>query len=202
MSVAATVASSTLPVRTSTPELTARTMTSRTPATRTLATVTLAGVLLLAGCNAQPAAQPVASPTIAAAATPAAGPTIAPAPTTARRVSAVLDGVTLSLEVAETAAERSVGLMGRTAVPAGTGMVFRFDAPSTDRFYMFQVAIPLRAVFIRSGRVVSSVVMPPCGLADPTACPTFGADGPYDTVVETDPATLPDVQPGDTFALL
>ena len=147
----------------------------------------LAGALALSGCSSseeQPAAAPTASE-----------------PVQDERVQAVLDGVELELEVADTAQERAVGLMRRESVPPGTGMVFRYDEPSTGRYYMFDVPIPLRAVFVRDGRVVSTVVMPPCGLDDPVACPTYGADGPYDTVVETAPETLPDVAPGDAFEL-
>ncbi|CAN5205217.1 hypothetical protein BH24ACT10_BH24ACT10_15370 [soil metagenome] len=117
------------------------------------------------------------------------------------RVSAVLGGVELELEVADEPAERAVGLMRRTSVPDGTGMVFLFDEAVSTRFYMFDVPIPLTAVFIRDGAVVSSVLMPPCEESEPGACPTYGADGPFDTVVETAPATLPDVQPGDRFEL-
>lgn len=117
------------------------------------------------------------------------------------RVSAVLGGVELELEVAAEPAERAVGLMRRTSVPDGTGMVFLFDEAVSTRFYMFDVPIPLTAVFIRDGAVVSSVLMPPCEESEPGACPTYGADGSFDTVVETAPATLPDVQPGDRFEL-
>lgn len=117
------------------------------------------------------------------------------------RASAVLGGVKLELEVADEPAERAVGLMRRTSVPDGTGMVFLFDEAVSTRFYMYDVPIPLKAVFIRDGAVVSSVVMPPCEESEPRACPTYGADGPFDTVVETAPATLPDVQPGDRFEL-
>ncbi len=117
------------------------------------------------------------------------------------RVEAVLDGVELELEVADTPDERAVGLMRRESVPPGTGMVFLYDEPSTGHYYMYDVPIPLRAVFVREGVVVSTVVMPPCGLDVPADCPTYGADGPYDTVVETAPATLPDVEPGDAFEL-
>lgn len=117
------------------------------------------------------------------------------------RVTAVLGGVALELEVADEPAERAVGLMRRTSVPAGTGMVFLFDEAVASRFYMYDVPIPLKAVFIRAGAVVSSVVMPPCEEGEPAVCPTYGADGPFDTVVETAPATLPDVQPGDRFEL-
>lgn len=125
----------------------------------------------------------------------------APAPS-AERVRATLDGVELLLEVADDEQERAVGLMRRTSVPPGTGMVFVYDELVEHRFYMFDVPIPLKAVFLRDGKVVSVVVMPPCeqGLS-PQQCPTYGADGPYDTVVETDPDTLPDVAPGDRFEL-
>jgi uncharacterized membrane protein (UPF0127 family) len=139
-----------------------------------------AALVLLAGCSAD------GSPTSAGS---------------GDRVTAVLDGVDLVLEIADTPQERAVGLMGRESVPPGTGMVFRFDAPSEGRFYMFMVAVPLQAVFIRDGRVVSSVLMPPCRETEPQACPTYGADGPYDTVVETAPETLPDVRPGDVFTV-
>ena len=157
------------------------------------ASLLLAGALVLTGCSSSSAGT--------AAAPPSAAP---PSPTASvgdERVRAVLDGVELELEVADTPQERAVGLMRRQSVPPGTGMVFRYDEPSEGRYYMFQVPIPLRAVFVRDGRVVSTVVMPPCGLDDPSACPTYGADGPYDTVVETAPETLPDVQPGDAFEL-
>ena len=117
------------------------------------------------------------------------------------RVRAVLDGVELSLEVADEPSERAVGLMRRTEVPPGTGMVFLYDELSDGRYYMFDVPVPLRAVFVRDGRVVSSVLMPPCEEPVPQDCETYGADGPYDTVVETAPETLPDVQPGDVLEL-
>ena len=129
----------------------------------------------------------------------------APAPSTAppeERVRATLDGVRLTLEVADTVEERAVGLMRRESVPPGTGMVFLYDEPTEGRFYMYDVPIPLRAVFVRDGEVLLSVLMPPCeqGLA-PDECPTYGPDQQFDTVVETAPGTLPDVQPGDRLVL-
>ena len=148
-----------------------------------------------------------AATALAGCSSSAGGPADEPAAASAQptpeqeQVEAVLDGVELRLEVADTVQERAVGLMRRESVPPGTGMVFLYDEPSTGRFYMYDVPIPLRAVFVRDGEVVSTVVMPPCGLDDPAACPTYGADGPYDTVVETAPETLPDVQPGDPFEL-
>ncbi len=148
----------------------------------------LAAALALTGCSSSDEAD--ASPAAAA-----------PEPSADQRVTGVLDGVELSLEVADTAEERAVGLMRRGSVPPGTGMVFLYDEPSTGRYYMFAVPVPLRATFVSAGRVVSTVVMPPCEQSDPASCPTYGADAPYDTVVETAPDTLTDVAPGDAFEL-
>jgi uncharacterized membrane protein (UPF0127 family) len=118
------------------------------------------------------------------------------------RIRGTLDGVRLELEVADTVEERAVGLMRRTSVPRGTGMVFLFEEPSESGFYMYDVPIPLRAVFVRDGKVVHQVVMPPCEKGvRPQDCPTYGPDEPYDTVVETAPETLPDVQRGDRLEL-
>lgn len=161
---------------------------------------------LLAGCSddaassgaaGQPPAAPASAVPSSSALTAAAGA----ADPSAERVQAVLDGVQLELEVADDGPERNRGLTGRTSVPPGTGMVFRYEELSENRYWMFGVPIPLRAVFVREGRVVSTVLMPPCTEADSADCPTYGADEPYDTVVETAPETLLDVAPGDRFEL-
>ena len=94
------------------------------------------------------------------------------------------------VEVADDEQERAVGLMRRAEVPLGTGMVFLYDAPSTGRYYMFDVSVPLTAVFAREGQVVGVVDMPPCAEPQPQDCPTYGPDAPFDTVLETAPATL------------
>jgi hypothetical protein len=100
------------------------------------------------------------------------------------------DAPPVQAEVADTPQERAVGLMRRSSVPRGTGMVFRYDAPSTGRYYMFDVEVPLLAVFASQGRVVGVIEMPPCPEAEAAACPTYGPDVPFDTVLETAPETL------------
>lgn len=131
---------------------------------------------------------------------PAAGPVPAPSPSV-ETVPARLGDVPLVLEVADTPEERAVGLMGREQVPPGTGMVFRYDEPVVARFYMFRVPVPLTAVFILGDRVVHTVVMPPCPHKDPQACPRYGPDAAFDTVVETAPETVASVRVGDAFSL-
>ncbi len=136
----------------------------------------LAG-LLLSGCSAdEPAA--VTTPTTSTTST---GPTVA---------VRVGQATTVRAEVADTEPEREVGLMDRTDVPPGTGMVFRWDAPSYDKFYMFQTKVPLTAVFASGGRVVGVYDMTPCPSAQPQECPLYGPDASYDTVLETAPETL------------
>jgi uncharacterized membrane protein (UPF0127 family) len=140
--------------------------------------VLLAALLLSAGCS---------------------GPAEPPQAVAAQdeRVRAVLGEVELLLEVADEPSERAFGLMQRESVPPGTGMLFRYDAPVQTRFFMYDVQAPLTAAFLRDGRVVYAVVMPPCELDVPQDCPTYGPDEPFDTVVETAPETLPDVRVGD-----
>ncbi len=115
---------------------------------------------------------------------------------------AQLGDVPLVLEVADTAEERATGLMGRQEVPPGTGMIFRYDEPVNARFYMYRVPVPLTAVFVLQGRVVHTVLMPPCTATDPQACPRYGPASAFDTVVETAPHTSARVKVGDTLTVL
>ena len=141
---------------------------------------------LLVGCSSA-GTPPAAAPTSAAASAPT--------------ITGVLGDVRLQLEVADTAEERATGLMGRPELPPGRGMVFLYDAPVVAKFYMFRVPVPLAATFVLDGRVVHTVVMPPCAEQDPKACPRYGPDSPFDTVVETAPATAEGVRIGDPFTL-
>lgn len=150
-----------------------------------LAALALAGLL---GCSG---AGPGTGPGTEAASPAAPGQT----------VRAQLGDVALELEVADDPQERARGLMGRTAVPPGTGMLFRFDEPVVSSFYMYRVPVPLHAAFVLDGRVVFTVVMPPCEEPEPRACPTYGPGTPFDMVVETSPETARGVQAGDRLVL-
>jgi len=63
--------------------------------------------------------------------------------------------VEVSLEVAATRAERERGLMSRTSLAEGRGMLFVFDADGNQSFWMKNTLIPLDLLFIaRDGTVV------------------------------------------------
>jgi len=155
--------------------------------------------------------------------TPAtAGPGGAAAPTTAsaapgtgaRTVAYRLEPaggrpVTVRLEVAADPAARARGLMGRTEVPDGTGMVFLYPGDVAEAYWMKDTLVPLSIAFVAAdGRVVSVAEMTPCQ-ADP--CPSYPPAGSYryavelaagafdaagvgegDKVVPEDPAALPE----------
>ncbi|HEX9343274.1 MAG TPA: DUF192 domain-containing protein [Actinomycetota bacterium] len=90
--------------------------------------------------------------------------------------------VGVSVEVAATPAARERGLMGRTSVPAGTGMVFLMPSDTTVRFWMKDTLVPLSIAFVAAdGHVVEVDEMPPCH-ANP--CPTYGPNRPYRSAIE------------------
>ncbi|WP_161785410.1 DUF192 domain-containing protein [Paenirhodobacter enshiensis] len=79
-----------------------------------------------------------------------------------------------SIEVAQTEADRARGLMERSSMPAGAGMLFIYPTPRTVQFWMHDTLIPLDMLFFdAAGRLVSlhSGARP----MDDTAIPSGGA---------------------------
>src|ERR687890_2297882 len=90
--------------------------------------------------------------------------------------------MTVRLEVAADPAARARGLMGRTEVPEGTGMVFLYPRDVAEAYWMKNTLVPLSIAFVAAdGRVVSVAEMTPC-TADP--CPSYPPAGPYRYAVE------------------
>ena len=59
-----------------------------------------------------------------------------------------------SIEIADTAKERAVGLMFREKMPASAGMLFAFAPPKHAQFWMKNTLIPLDMIFANAtGRV-------------------------------------------------
>lgn len=106
--------------------------------------------------------------------------------------------LTLQVEVADSGAERSTGLSGRTEVPEGTGMAFVFDAPSRPAFWMQDTLVPLSIMWVLDGTVVDVAEMQPCPPG--TDCPLYqpaDPDAVFDLAVEAAAGTFADVRPGD-----
>lgn len=94
------------------------------------------------------------------------------------------DGAAASLTawVADTPQKRALGLMNRTELPEGAGMVFVFPADNSGGFWMKHTLIPLSIAYLSADGVVLSVLeMEPC-TADP--CPVYDPGVPYRYAVE------------------
>ena len=85
------------------------------------------------------------------------------------------DGSTVHVELANTEAERAYGLMGRTKLPEGRGMLFIHDQPGHYAYWMYHCKIGLDIIWMDPNhRIVEmSPDTPPCkGKA--STCPSYG----------------------------
>lgn len=68
----------------------------------------------------------------------------------------------ISAQVAATPEQRSVGLMWRQDMPANEGMLFVFEKPSQQCFWMKNTLLPLTAAFVEDdGTIVNLADMKP-----------------------------------------
>ena len=90
------------------------------------------------------------------------------------------DGKIFQVEVARTPIERTRGLMFRTNLSEDRGMLFIFDRPDKNLFWMKTTLIPLDILWMDSKKRIIHIEsqVPPCKL-DP--CPVYGptADSLY-----------------------
>lgn len=71
--------------------------------------------------------------------------------------------VLVNAEHADDVAERGQGLMCRSVVPDGTGMLFEFSSESPQGFWMFNTYIPLDIVYLNHAKLaVDAKSMSPC----------------------------------------
>lgn len=107
------------------------------------------------------------------------------APRAANTLVMLPDGSTVHVELATTDAQREYGLMGRTILPEGRGMLFVHKEDTEHGYWMYHCRIPLDIVWMdQSHRIVEmSPNTPPCrGKAD--SCPTYGGHEPSEYVLE------------------
>jgi uncharacterized protein len=77
----------------------------------------------------------------------------------------------IDAQVAATPIQRQIGLMHRTSMPAHEGMLFVFEQPGTQCFWMRNTLIPLTAAFVADdGRIVNLADMQP--MSEQSHCST------------------------------
>ena len=96
------------------------------------------------------------------------------------------NGTVIQAELATSFGERQRGLMNRTELAAGRGMLFEFEQAALHRFWMFGTLIPLDIIWLDPDRrvVFISADTPPCESSNPGECPTFGPQQPSRFVLE------------------
>ena len=67
------------------------------------------------------------------------------------------NNISVALEIADTDAEKTQGLMGRTNLPEKRGMVFVFRPARTVTFWMKDTLISLDMIFINRGKIVNII---------------------------------------------
>ena len=96
------------------------------------------------------------------------------------------NGAVIQAELATSFGERQRGLMNRTELAAGRGMLFEFEQAALHRFWMFGTLIPLDIIWLDPDRrvVFISADTPPCESSNPGECPTYGPQQPSRFVLE------------------
>jgi uncharacterized membrane protein (UPF0127 family) len=101
----------------------------------------------------------------------------------------------IDVEIAEAPKEKQLGLMFRTDLPEGTGMLFPYGEPQELTMWMHNTYIPLDMVFIRADGVVHRIEK----RAEPLSDRVIPSEGPVSAVLEL-PAGATDrlgLKPGD-----
>ena len=97
------------------------------------------------------------------------------------------DTVSLFVEVARSAAQKTQGLMERQSLPDSMGMLFVYDdvQPADAGFWMYRTRIPLDIAFADSaGTIVSIRAMEPCAARLAAGCPTYAPGAEYRYALE------------------
>jgi uncharacterized protein len=103
------------------------------------------------------------------------------------RLVSSTDTAMLTLELAESTEQHTLGLMERRSLAANAGMLFVYPntQPESSAFWMFRTRIPLDIAFIDSAGVIRTIqTMKPCESRMIEGCPSYPAGAPYRVALE------------------
>lgn len=64
-----------------------------------------------------------------------------------------ISGINLKIEIADTLPKQARGLSGRDSLCEDCGMLFVYDAPKTQRFWMKDMKFPLDIIFMSDNKI-------------------------------------------------
>ena len=97
------------------------------------------------------------------------------------------DTARLTVQLAETEAQRTMGLMERRTLAPDAGMLFLYSEtqPDSAAFWMFRTRIALDIAFIDSlGTIRTVLTMQPCPSDLAQGCPSYPPTSPYRAALE------------------
>ena len=103
------------------------------------------------------------------------------------RVASRADTSTVTVELASTTEQQTMGLMERRDLGPDAGMLFLYQGmqPESSAFWMFRTRIPLDIAFIDSVGVIRSLqTMAPCTSVLAAGCPSYAARARYVAALE------------------
>jgi uncharacterized membrane protein (UPF0127 family) len=100
-----------------------------------------------------------------------------------------IDGKEYKLEIADTSAKRTKGLMEREKLAENEGMLFIFPQEARHSFWMYKTLIPLKMVWLDSNWEIVHVEenVPPCAEENPLKCLSYTSNKPAKYVIEINP---------------
>ena len=112
---------------------------------------------------------------------------VLPFDTASVRIAARKDTTRVTVLLAESQEQHTLGLMERRSLAPNAGMLFLYPAtqPATAGYWMFRTRIPLDIAFVdRTGLIRSILTMQPCTSDLAMGCPTYPPGAAYRATLE------------------
>lgn len=94
-------------------------------------------------------------------------------------------GAVFEVEIADTEAERAIGLSGRRSLPSDHGMLFLFDRPQLLEFHMKDCYMPIDIAFLDADRRILNLATMPVEPAPARPTRQYVSFGPAQYALET-----------------
>jgi hypothetical protein len=112
---------------------------------------------------------------------------VLPFDTATMRMTSAQDTARITVLLAESGEQHTLGLMERRSLAPNAGMLFLYPAtqPATAAYWMFRTRIPLDIAFVDSTGLIRSILtMQPCTSELAMGCPTYPPGAPYRAALE------------------